>query len=96
VLLQAVATADRIKFAGFSDVISLLQFGTRWRSWLRHCATNRRTAVSIPGGVTVIFLFCFVITSGKKVLREELIFYLFFLDIMFITVLTTAHNLILC
>ena len=25
---------------------------TRWRSWLRHCATNRKVAGSIPGGVT--------------------------------------------
>jgi hypothetical protein len=25
--------------------------GTRWRSWLRHCATNRKIAGSIPDGV---------------------------------------------
>jgi hypothetical protein len=24
--------------------------GTRWRSWLRHCATNRNVAGSIPDG----------------------------------------------
>ena len=24
---------------------------TRWRSWLRHCATSRRVAGSIPNGV---------------------------------------------
>jgi hypothetical protein len=29
--------------------------GTRWRSWLRHCATSRKVAVSIPGGVIVAF-----------------------------------------
>jgi hypothetical protein len=29
--------------------------GTRWRSWLRHCATNWKVADSIPHGVTVIF-----------------------------------------
>ena len=29
---------------------------TRWRSWLRHCATNRKVAGSIPDGVTGIFL----------------------------------------
>ena len=23
---------------------------TRWRSWLRHCATSRKVAVSIPNG----------------------------------------------
>ena len=29
--------------------------GTRWRSWLRHCATSRKVAGSIPDGVTEIF-----------------------------------------
>jgi len=24
---------------------------TRWRSWLRHCATCRKVAVSIPMGI---------------------------------------------
>src|SRR5215470_560601 len=27
-----------------------------WRSWLRHCATNRQVAGSIPDGVIEIFL----------------------------------------
>jgi hypothetical protein len=25
--------------------------GTRWRSWLRNCATSRKVAVPIPDGV---------------------------------------------
>jgi hypothetical protein len=29
--------------------------GTRWRSWLRHCATSRKVASSIADGVAVIF-----------------------------------------
>jgi hypothetical protein len=29
--------------------------GTEWCSWLRHCATSRKVAGSIPDGVTVIF-----------------------------------------
>jgi hypothetical protein len=29
---------------------------TRWRSWLRHCATSRKVAGSIPDGVTGIFI----------------------------------------
>jgi hypothetical protein len=29
--------------------------GSRWRSWLRHCATSRKVAGSIPDGVTGIF-----------------------------------------
>jgi hypothetical protein len=28
---------------------------TRWRRWLRHCATSRKVASSIPNGVTGIF-----------------------------------------
>jgi hypothetical protein len=28
---------------------------TQWRNWLRHCATNRKVAGSIPDGVTGIF-----------------------------------------
>ena len=37
------------------NVMSLFARGTRWRSWLRHCATNRKVASSIPDGVTGIF-----------------------------------------
>ena len=29
--------------------------GTRWRGWVRHCATRRKNACSIPDGVTGIF-----------------------------------------
>jgi len=29
--------------------------GTRWRSWLRHCATSRKVAVPIPDVVFRIF-----------------------------------------
>ena len=29
--------------------------GTRWRSWLRPCATSRKVAGSIPDGVIAIF-----------------------------------------
>jgi hypothetical protein len=29
--------------------------GTLWRNWLRHCATSRKVAGSIPDGVTGIF-----------------------------------------
>jgi hypothetical protein len=37
-----------------STVVSLFG-GTRWRSWLRHCATNCKVAGSIPDGVTGVF-----------------------------------------
>jgi hypothetical protein len=33
----------------------LLGGGTRWRSWLRHCATSRKIAVSIPDYIIGIF-----------------------------------------
>jgi hypothetical protein len=28
---------------------------TRWRSWLRHCATNQKVVGSIPDGIIEIF-----------------------------------------
>jgi hypothetical protein len=33
--------------------------GTRWRRWLRPCATSRKVAGSIPDGVFGIFLFTY-------------------------------------
>ena len=33
----------------------IIQKGTQWRSWLRHCATSRKVAGSIPDGVIGIF-----------------------------------------
>jgi len=41
----------------FCTFLSLYYFngGTRWRSWLRHCATSRKVAGSIPDGVIGIF-----------------------------------------
>jgi hypothetical protein len=37
-------------------IFTLLNFrGTRWRSWLSHCATYRKVAGSIPNGVIGIF-----------------------------------------
>jgi hypothetical protein len=32
----------------------MVVWGTWWRSWLRHCATNRKVAGSILDGVTGI------------------------------------------
>ena len=37
------------------NVFCTLHWGTRWRSWLRHCATSRKVAGSIPDGVIGIF-----------------------------------------
>jgi hypothetical protein len=36
-------------------LLHVSMWGTRWRSWLRHCATSRKTAGSIPDGVIGIF-----------------------------------------
>jgi phage anti-repressor protein len=36
-------------------LLAFLDVGTRWRSWLRHRATSRKVAVSIPVGVIEIF-----------------------------------------
>ena len=32
-----------------------VDWGPRWRSWLRHCATSQKVAGSIPDGVIGIF-----------------------------------------
>jgi len=37
----------------FTPIISL--GGTRWGSWLRHCATSHNVTGSIPDGVTGTF-----------------------------------------
>ena len=37
-------------------IIIITKFlGTRWRRWLRHCATCRKVVGSIPDGVNGIF-----------------------------------------
>ena len=41
-------------FVGFYLFTEKSFWGTRWRSWLRHCATSRKVAGSIPDGVTGI------------------------------------------
>ena len=58
---------SRINFTSYSNFTQLhfttLSFGltpfkfggTRWCSWLRHCATSRKVAGSVPDGVTGIF-----------------------------------------
>jgi hypothetical protein len=38
----------------FNDAVSCMDWGMRWRNWLRHCAANRKVAGSIPD-VTEIF-----------------------------------------
>jgi len=37
------------------SVLFCFSWGTRWRGWLRHCATSRKIAGSIPDGVIGIF-----------------------------------------
>ena len=39
----------------FCSIHDILNRGARWRSWLRHCATSRKVAGSIPNGVIEIF-----------------------------------------
>jgi len=39
----------------FTFTFAISVQGTRWRSWLRHCATSRKVAGSIPHGVIGFF-----------------------------------------
>jgi hypothetical protein len=50
-----VAILSSVSDVFFIDML-LLEPGPRWRSWLRHCATNRKGAGSIPDGVSGIIL----------------------------------------
>ena len=47
--LEAVGLTEYL--GGFTH----LHWGTRWRSWLKHCSTRRKVAGSIPDGVIGIF-----------------------------------------
>ena len=40
---------------GSERALAAYCWGTRWRSWLSHCATNRKDEGSIPNGVIGIF-----------------------------------------
>ena len=56
-----VLYSKKIKFKFFRR--SFLPFGTRWRSWLRHCAKSRKVSGSIP--VCVIGIFHWHNHSGR-------------------------------
>ena len=50
-------TANTAKLHSVHSQHSTFSFwfgGTRWRSWLRHCATSRKVAGSIPDGVIIL------------------------------------------
>ena len=61
ILLHSWVTVDTTRHQDIPRFCSLPQCNlialrrTRWRSWLRHYATNRNVAGSIPNGVTGIF-----------------------------------------
>jgi len=45
---------DSIEMHGQQNIklySTVKDWGTRWRNWLTHCATNRKIAVYIPDGV---------------------------------------------
>jgi len=48
-------TATYIYIYIYIYILHISYGGTRWRSWLRHCATSRKVAGSIPNGVIGIF-----------------------------------------
>ena len=57
-VLRSLVNTDRHTCTHvLSDLLSLWskKGNTRWRSWLRHCATSQKVAGSIPEGVVGIF-----------------------------------------
>jgi hypothetical protein len=57
VLVLFIQYVIRVTECAWNQIIVavLITKGPRWRSWLRHCATNWKGAGSIPDGVIGIF-----------------------------------------
>jgi hypothetical protein len=55
---RAATGIDQVFYGGtiFIIIAHFVNWGTRWRSWLRHFARNRKVAGSIPDGVIGIFI----------------------------------------
>ena len=54
VILLGLISYFLLSLSGYDSTIKLNKqhiYMLRWRSWLRHCATNRKVAGSIPDGV---------------------------------------------
>ena len=45
-----------LDYPGLYKYVQTFITGTRYRSCLRHCATSRKVAISIPDGVIGIFI----------------------------------------
>ena len=52
---KLIPTGTVIVITSLFTLYYYLKRGTWWRSWLRHCATSRKVAGSIPDGVAGIF-----------------------------------------
>jgi len=52
---HAVVTGTHLAWQTQISYYSNMSGGPRWRNWLRHCATSRKVAGSIPDGVTGTF-----------------------------------------
>ena len=52
---QTTAASFHILPPLYWPIVQLMDWGTRWRSWLSHCATSRKVSGSIPDGVIGIF-----------------------------------------
>jgi hypothetical protein len=53
--LGRTTNCENTHYMIFFSVYFFLIGGTRWRSWLRYCATNRKVVGSIPNGAIGIF-----------------------------------------
>ena len=50
-----VKAAGRCRCWAIRNLATVYLFFTRWRSWLRHCATSQKVVGSVPNGVIRIF-----------------------------------------
>ena len=55
-LVPFLSSLDFVCFTLKYSVGSWRNRDTRWRSWLRHCATSRKVAGSIPNGIIIYII----------------------------------------
>jgi hypothetical protein len=70
--MQSKPTQNMLFFNIHYNIILASVWGTRWRSWLRHCATSRKVATSITDSVTGTFHFGDIKALGSTQLLTEM------------------------
>ena len=54
-IISRISVCIAYNVNSYLEKLYIYAWDTQWRSWLRHCATSRKVAGSIPDGVIGIF-----------------------------------------